>query len=60
MIDIYNITLTRAQSKRLAKLAEKAGYIDDNLFLQEMIAELVDNKELPQLLGDLMAKEISK
>ena len=54
------IRLTKGRRKRLIELAEVAGYNDDLIFLQDMINELTDSKELPVLLGDLMAKELNE
>ncbi len=48
----YRITLTKPQSKRIVEIAEKAGYIDETLFIQEMINELADNKELATVFDE--------
>ncbi len=48
----YIITLTKPQSKRIVEIAEKAGYIDETLFIQEMVVELADNKDLATVFDE--------
>ncbi len=48
----YRITLTKPQSKRIVEIAEKAGYIDETLFIQEMVVELANNKDLATVFDE--------
>lgn len=56
---IHEITLTKPRNKRIVALAEQAGYTCENKFIQDLINELADCREMPNLLGDLLAKELS-